>query len=444
MERPTEVPSGTYHWPIPRGTELKVDVAHDGKEHNRLVHLVWPHVVKGVEDVIAPGIGLRIVPPYLPYKNEEGEIEESELHDTQAFVWLTGDLDSQAITFDHIWTLCYVFFTLWPGELAFILVVPEEENHMEWVVRVVASRLAAQDYLISSHDLELYPNIKNVLYVSKTTFWQGAGAKEGSWTPILPFCFKGGPSHHLLRYCFPPGDSDLAAKCKGASVFVDLRDRMLSTPFYERYIPEMGRTVTFRLADPYSETDAQAFGTRYLRPQFQENLGSYHGLQWNSPKSWEDELVDSTFFSLICEWDEEVFEYVRVYDDSNDRLCSHDFPADWALFFMNCQDAVTLDAARFQVVIRSLVHMMFLLFPKVNTVATLHNAHHADAIENLIAAGGHIDRVQFRRCTHLPKPYSVPEVLVVFPRTRFFQYFPIGPAYIEGMINRLIPERDED
>lgn len=445
MERPTEVPSGTYHWPIPRGTELKVDVAHDGKKHNRLVHLVWPHVVKGVEDVIAPGIGLRIVPPYLPYKNEEGEIEESELHDTQAFVWITGDLDSQAITFDHIWTLCYVFFTLWPGELAFILVVPEEAKHMHWVIQMVTSGLATQDHVLQGPDGDLYPDAENILWVRKRAFWQGAGAKAGVWAPILPIFFPNKLTHRLLLYCFPLSESDLAAKCKDASAFVELRDQILSVPFYERYIPEMDQILTFRLVDPQSEFDTRSFETWYLQPEFRSEWERLSSKINCFPKSWKNQLSKSDFFSLFCAFDNNAFAYIQVFDDIKVLDFAENIPSDWAMFSVITQDTFARDVRRVPIVVRSLIHMMFLLFPDTSCIATIRDAHDAVALEHLIAAGGHIDRVSIQNSlTKLLNSCYMREALIVFPRNRFFEYFTIGRAYIEGMVNREVPERSED
>lgn len=136
-------------------------------------------------------------------------------------------------------------------------------------------------------------------------------------------------------------------------------------------------------------------------------------------------------FLLIGECNGIPFGCVQVYDakflsgfNLDDQLRSA------FAFHMTIGEESSLEDMWYHIAIQSVGHMFFLLDEGRDLLWTLPTARSYKLIQRLCMSGGHVEKVCRRSNIQLINTEFCQQALVLFPRNRFFDFFPSGPVQV--------------
>lgn len=440
-DRPTEVPEGQYPLIIGDSTHVLIDVKHNGEPfQSRLAHLVSPRIKSGDVTLLPPNVALEVIARYVPYKNNTGRHEEVLLHYAYPIVNISGLFDPGIQGLNQLWTVIHVVCVLWPGELYFNFNIPKSTAEEACLSLLARMRLSSEPH---EYARLYWPEPKWACTINSASFWQGYGPFfSGTWIPDLFSNNAFSSPYSFLRCHFPlklvhenddvrPGDLDMAQK------------EVLNVPIYRRYIPQARQVLTFRLADPFCDGDFHTI-YRWCNKEYFRKEWFADGLKENTPVDLNAEISEDDLryewihwicnqeqFLLIAEWNEIPFGCVQVYDakflsgfNLDDQLRSA------FAFHMSIGEESSLEDEWYKIAIQSIGHMLFLLDEGRDLLWTLPTARSYRLIQRLCMSGGHLEKVRHRSNIQLISTQFYQQALVVFPRNRFFDFFPSGPVQV--------------
>lgn len=294
---------------------IMTDVKHNGKPvQSRLAHLVSAKVESGDATLLPPNIELELIGSYLPYKNSSGEREKGDPHYAWPIARFMGEISYNDLSLRHIWTIIYVLCNLLPGEKSIHLIVPKPYAQMQCFQLLNRIRLALgpeEDgyFLWRYKPYQKFTGEGSEPHFGYTVdvpaFWQGYGPFfAGSWVPDYYSSPMFSSAYEFLRSHFP---AEINYDGEGSPGKLDeSQKKTLTVPLYRRYDPELRGILSFRLADPFSESDFQLY-QRWSTEYFFKKDWFTDALKGSNP------VDDETFFSETDLW----FDWIL-------RICSPD------------------------------------------------------------------------------------------------------------------------
>lgn len=187
----------------------------------------------------------------------------------------------------RIWTYCCILFTLWPHQEFIALNTKFTTQRDPWVSLLLVSKLAQVSLPRENFGVPFLFGKRNRdphVYLSRARFWQGAGpfgAKK--WTPVLK---KGDVSKLSVFISRDQGFEQELDKCTLCQDNYDWGGEKGDLILYRRFIPEVGKVLTFRLVD-------------------------YEGEPVSADGIYSNKLPSP--LPLVCEWDNIPFASASIY-----------------------------------------------------------------------------------------------------------------------------------
>lgn len=187
----------------------------------------------------------------------------------------------------RIWTYCCILFTLWPHQEFIALNTKFTTQRDPWVSLLLVSKLAQVSLPRENFGVPFLFGKRNRdthVYLSRARFWQGAGpfgAKK--WTPVLK---KGDVSKLSVFISRNQGFEQELNKCTLYQDNSDWGGENGDLIIYRRFIPEVGKVLTFRLVD-------------------------YEGEPVSADGIYSNKLPSP--LPLVCEWDNIPFASASIH-----------------------------------------------------------------------------------------------------------------------------------
>lgn len=254
-------------------------------------------------DFTAQNVHLYVQAPGPPSKAQDHEASHGRERRLVTAA-LEGVEPIQQITQRQIWAFAYALFTLWPDQ-EYIAIFPAASIAWQsWLQPLLRSGLA-----IPRLDFT-YPIVREryekAIFLSREEFWKGTGPLvAGGWVPVLNEvpC----DSTKSLEKTFE--DTLSLAESHSMCEMHQILSLGRNDPLYQRYIPELGKTLTFRKLDPHSDDDI-AFCETFV----------FHG--YHTLSMYDDEgNLDEDRKDFACAWDGQLFGIVDI--DSNSESTGH-------------------------------------------------------------------------------------------------------------------------
>lgn len=201
-------------------------------------------------------------------------------------VELVSNDSGPRLVMKRIWTYCYILFTLWPHHEYITLDTKEALTQNSWIVPLLGSGLARKELPRDDFGLSLLfgeDTCDRHVYLSRAQFWQGVGPFNAKkWIPMLR---KG----NFPWFCVSASEEQGPELGVGESTFHRGIPHWVGKEgliMYRRFIPEVGKVLTFRLKD-------------YKREIFSADSIYFNRFPESVP--------------LICEWDGIPFVRAHVH-----------------------------------------------------------------------------------------------------------------------------------
>lgn len=418
---PTAVPEKTFQLVIGADTQVEVKVQHGGAQEGReAVHIVTPTATGHGRALIAADVAMHVVPPCAPYTHPSQEPNDNSLNARSKRMARVELVGGDELSLLNVWALTYIFFTLWPDQEYFVLQTRSAPSSDAWVVPMLASGLAVPHPAdTQARKTPVDTDASGEVLVSRAAFWQGAGPlPAGGWVPVL----DSDATYPHLAQSHRAAPSGLAVGTLHPARVPKLglwNVQHATLPLYRRYIPELGQTLTFRLASSLSDTDVGLLHRWHATDRV--NTGWRQDMPREEHRKYlAEQEASSDSIALIGEWDGQPFGYVEIYHAKENALRNYFDAGDYDRgFHALVGEEKFRGPHRVRSWMGSLIHLLFLLDPRTMRVVSEPRASNTKMVEYECMCGGHVEKL-----IDLPHKRAA---LVFIPRERFFQLCPVGP-----------------
>lgn len=415
------VDAGTYALVIAGDVHVALDVQHAGATARGPTHRVSARLENsGGRPYVADGLVIEATPPLPPYRDPTKEPDDNSLAARSARFAELSVSASADVTFLQIWTVAYIFWTLWPEQEYFSLAASEADT---WRVPLLLSGLGVEHPAAGRTNGPTGTSSR--VLVSRAAFWQGAGPRNaGKWAPVLdsmadlaprpfePTPYSAAADGVRVRTLHP-------ARMPKIGAWDPASPEARTTPMYRRYIPALRQTLTYRLASSKSAQDVDLIHRWHASDRV--SAGWRQNLSRNDHAKYLETIEKSSDqMALIGEWDGDPWGYVEVYWSKESPLHAY-YPAgdyDRGFHILVGEDKYR-GPARVRSWMGSLAHLIFLLDDRTMSSLAEPRASNTKAVDYISMLGGHVHSL-----IDLPHKRAA---LILIPRQRFFQLCPLEP-----------------
>lgn len=392
MPSPCETRGESFFLRIGNETEIKVEVTQHEDSEDRFVCELAPSITGGDSNLMEPGVGLRVLSPGTAEEDED----VCDCLNVPFDVILTHNdsILGSSFTLQKFWTLCYILFTKWSDQPSYYFKLPRKFLFHDWYMKAQISGLlsfeaiSAQNSALSSDD-QLFCAV-----VRRSDFWKGAGASSNNrWAPLLhdntfsTIC--------MYREGLFGSQASNDTKNKNKNKIALAMAPFASGTLYERFIPEMRQTLTFRMLNLNSSID-----TELLQKW---NISDFIKRDWCETEefstftSYLECQVYPAGYALVGELDGVPISYAEVMWD--ERLLTMDDTLNRCIpvsFRIVLNPNVLRNHALVIGSMKGLIHMLFLLGPGTLEVRAAPSAKCMSVVKHLCDAGGYFSEVSLR------------------------------------------------
>lgn len=389
MQSPSEAVRGPFRLKIGQ-TEIKVQVTHHEDSNDRFVCELAPSVIYGDSDLLEEGVGLRVTSPGADDEND-GRWDCLNLPQ-EVTMTSSVPIPDSSFTLPKFWALCYILFTLWPDQESFTFKLPKSNTKQRWCIKArLTELLYMPDWFQEGRKTADGEEISEG-GVFRKTFWQGAGADAiNRWAPMLGYSVLACVDM-VRKRCFTSEVTDNPLSNPKGN-YEENMSSLVTGVFYKRYCPELSQTLTFRILDLNSSSDAELILSWKVAQHLERDWCESVNLDDFQP--YFDYYVNEEGYALLGELDGIPISYVEVRWDQNllntDDVRKQRTPILIRTVF---NENVLNNRTLITTTIKSLVHMLFLLDPSILEIRTAPRATNLAMVKCLCEAGGYFSEVR--------------------------------------------------